>query len=63
MLLAVIAGVAGLYISYWANVPSGPAIVLLSGAGFGLALLFAPQQGIVWSWVQRRRLRHLEHRS
>ncbi len=63
MLLAVLAGVIGLYISYWSNVPSGPAIVLLSGAGFGLALLFAPQHGVVWSFIQRRRLQHSRNHS
>ncbi|HEX6291932.1 MAG TPA: metal ABC transporter permease [Herpetosiphonaceae bacterium] len=55
--LAVTAGVVGLYISYWRNLPSGPTIVLLSGALFGLALLFAPRSGLAQSFRQRRRLR------
>jgi ABC-type Mn2+/Zn2+ transport system permease subunit len=57
MLLAVGAGIAGLYISYWQNVPSGPAIVLILGALFGLAWLLAPGSGVVWTALARRRLR------
>jgi ABC-type Mn2+/Zn2+ transport system permease subunit len=55
--LAILAGVAGLYISYWRNLPSGPTIVLLSGGLFGLALLFAPRSGLIHAFWQRRRLR------
>jgi ABC-type Mn2+/Zn2+ transport system permease subunit len=39
--IAIICGVVGLYLSYWQGVPSGPTIVLLCGALFILALLFA----------------------
>jgi manganese/iron transport system permease protein len=39
--------VVGLYISYYANTPSGPTIVLVSFAFFILALLFSPSQGIL----------------
>ncbi len=45
--LAVVASVTGLFLSYWQGVPSGPAIVLLCGAMFGLALLFAPGSGLL----------------
>jgi len=55
MLLAVGAGIVGLYLSYWQNIPSGPTIVLVSGVGFGLALLFAPQSGVIWSAFAQRR--------
>jgi ABC-type Mn2+/Zn2+ transport system permease subunit len=54
--LAIFAGVVGLYVSYWRNVPSGPAIVLLSGLMFGLALLFGRQHGAVWNMVRRHQL-------
>jgi manganese/iron transport system permease protein len=51
MLLAavfgVVASVCGIYISYFANIPSGPAIVLFSFGLFMLALLFSPSQGIL----------------
>jgi ABC-type Mn2+/Zn2+ transport system permease subunit len=52
IVLAVLAGVLGLLLSFFLNVPSGPAIVLLSGSGFGVALLFAPQTGFVWNLRQ-----------
>jgi manganese/iron transport system permease protein len=38
-------GVAGLYLSYYVNVASGPAIVLVCTAAFLLAFLFAPGRG------------------
>ena len=55
---AMSAGVVGLYISYWRNLPSGPTIVLLSGAFFGLTLLCAPRTGLAHALWQRRRLRN-----
>ena len=61
--LAVGAGVIGLYISYWQGLPSGPTIVLVSGLGFGLALLCAPQSGILVRTIQQRRLRRAARRS
>ncbi len=42
-----ISAVAGVYASYYFNLPSGPAIVLVSSTLFGLALLFSPSQGIL----------------
>jgi len=39
--------VAGMYISYYLNVPSGAAIVLVVCGLFILALLFSPSQGIL----------------
>lgn len=56
--LAIVAGVSGLYISYWRNLPSGPTIVLISGVLFGLAVCFAPRSGLLANFVQRQRLRH-----
>ena len=37
----------GLLISYWADVPSGPAIVLVLGACFVGALIFGPRYGVI----------------
>ncbi len=60
ILLAALFGtassVAGLYISYWSDLPSGPTIVLLSGAIFALALLFAPRSGLVAEYIHHRRV-------
>ncbi|HEX9925589.1 MAG TPA: metal ABC transporter permease [Anaerolineae bacterium] len=38
---------SGLYLSFYINIASGPAIVLVSSLFFLLALLFSPQQGLM----------------
>lgn len=43
----VVSSVTGMYISYYLNVPSGAAIVLVVSGLFLLALLFSPTQGIL----------------
>jgi zinc/manganese transport system permease protein len=43
--LGLAASVGGLLLSYHANLPSGPAIVLAGGALFGLSLLVS---GTLW---------------
>lgn len=52
MLLAAVLGGAssliGLYISYYANVASGAAVVLTATVFFLLAFLFEPRTGLVW---------------
>jgi manganese/iron transport system permease protein len=45
--LGIIASVSGVYTSYYLNIPSGPAIVLVTFGLFLLALLFSPSQGIL----------------
>lgn len=51
-LIGVTANVTGLYLSYYVNVASGPAMVLVATAVFALVFLLAPQRGMLW-----RRLR------
>lgn len=46
--IGAISSVAGLYASFYLNVASGPAVVLVATAIFLLVFLFAPQRGIVW---------------
>ncbi|MFH1186077.1 MAG: metal ABC transporter permease [Chloroflexota bacterium] len=46
-LLGALSSVVGLYVSYYANVVSGAAIVLTATAFFLLAWLFNPRQGIL----------------
>jgi ABC-type Mn2+/Zn2+ transport system permease subunit len=41
-------GVIGLYASFYLDVASGPAIVLVATAIFGLVFLFAPGRGYLW---------------
>jgi manganese/iron transport system permease protein len=52
MLLAAgfgaLSSVVGLYISFYANVVSGAAVVLTATLFFLLAFLFAPQRGVAW---------------
>jgi manganese/iron transport system permease protein len=45
--LGVAASMSGMYASYYFNVPSGPAIVLLNMTFFLLALMFSPSQGLL----------------
>jgi manganese/iron transport system permease protein len=53
MVLAAIMGSAcaliGLYLSYYLNLPSGPAIVLVETAVFLLVFLLGPRRGLLWS--------------
>jgi zinc/manganese transport system permease protein len=54
---AAISGYAGLVISYHANLPSGPTIILVAGGLYGLSVLLGPVGGLLWlAWPQR----HLE---
>ncbi len=46
-------GVLGLYLSYYVNIASGPAIVLVCTAFFALTFLFAPQRGVLWTRFRR----------
>jgi manganese/iron transport system permease protein len=45
--IGVIASISGMYLSYFYNLPSGPAIVLVAFGFFMLAFLFSPSQGIL----------------
>jgi manganese/iron transport system permease protein len=44
--LGVFSSITGMYLSYYCNLPSGPAIVLVAFGLFMLALCFSPTQGI-----------------
>lgn len=46
-IIGVISSVSGMYLSYFYNLPSGPAIVLVASGLFFLALLFSPQYGVL----------------
>lgn len=54
MLLSALVGatssVAGLYLSFYVNVASGPAIVLVCTLFFLLAFFFSPRQGLINRW-------------
>lgn len=46
--LGALSSIIGLYISYYASIASGAAIVLVATGFFLLAFLFAPGRGLVW---------------
>jgi manganese/iron transport system permease protein len=52
--IGAVSSVAGLYLSFYVNVASGAAVVLVCTAFFVLAFLFAPRRGVVWSWARGR---------
>jgi manganese/iron transport system permease protein len=56
-LCGAMAAVAGLYVSYYANVASGAAIVLVATGMFLLALLLSPRRGLLPAWRRQARLR------
>ncbi|MCG6133652.1 MAG: metal ABC transporter permease [Nostoc sp. LLA-1] len=45
--VGVISSISGMYLSYFYNLPSGPAIVLVASGLFLLALLFSPRHGVL----------------
>ena len=52
-LIGVVSSVVGLYASYYLDIASGGAIVLVATAIFVLAFLFAPDRGLVWRLGRR----------
>jgi ABC-type Mn2+/Zn2+ transport system permease subunit len=53
-LIGVLSAVGGLYASYYLDVASGGAMVLVATAIFVLTFLFAPGKGVVWHVMRRR---------
>jgi zinc/manganese transport system permease protein len=53
---AALAGYAGLLVSYHANLPSGPAIILVAGVLYALSVLLGPAGGLLWLALPRRHL-------
>jgi zinc/manganese transport system permease protein len=47
---------SGLLLSYYANVPTGPAIILLCGAFYLLSLLVGTRSGLLWRLLPRKHL-------
>ncbi|MCB9101633.1 MAG: metal ABC transporter permease [Anaerolineales bacterium] len=46
-IIGAISAIAGLYLSFYVNIASGPAIVLVCTSFFLLAFLFSPRQGLL----------------
>jgi ABC-type Mn2+/Zn2+ transport system permease subunit len=54
-LIGALSGIVGLYISYYASVASGAAIVLVCTFAFLVALLFAPGRGLILTRIAKTR--------
>jgi manganese/iron transport system permease protein len=52
--VGVISSVGGLYLSFYLNIASGAAVVLVCTAFFILAFLFAPRRGALWERLLSR---------
>jgi zinc/manganese transport system permease protein len=53
---AAVSGYAGLLASYHANLPSGPAIILVAGGLYLLSVFIGPAGGLIWQAWNRRHL-------
>jgi zinc/manganese transport system permease protein len=53
---AAVSGYAGLLLSYQANLPSGPAIILVAGGLYVLSVIVGPVGGLLWLAMTRRHL-------
>jgi zinc/manganese transport system permease protein len=53
---AAVSSYAGLLLSYHANLPSGPAIILVAGLIYVFSIALGPVGGIVWLALPRRHL-------
>jgi zinc/manganese transport system permease protein len=53
---AFVASLSGLLLSYYASVPTGPAIVLLCGVFYLLSMVFGVRGGLIWRLVPRKHL-------
>ncbi|MEJ2549969.1 MAG: metal ABC transporter permease [Anaerolineales bacterium] len=51
--IGVFSSVVGLYLSYYADIVSGSAIVLVATLFFGVVFLFAPRKGVLSSLLRR----------
>ncbi|AWN46947.1 zinc ABC transporter permease [Methylobacterium terrae] len=56
VVLALVASVAGLLVSYHAGLPTGPAIVLSAGVLYLASMLLGPRGGLVWRLFPARHL-------
>ena len=65
VLIGVTSSIAGMYLSYFYNLPSGPAIVLVASGIFVLSFLFSPSQGLLTNpssnWQQSSVIKELKN--
>lgn len=56
-LIAMVSGLVGLLLSFHADWPSGPAIVLVAGAIYLLSIIAGSREGLLWRHFQRSKHR------
>ncbi|RDI57113.1 metal ABC transporter permease [Microvirga subterranea] len=57
VLIGIVSGIGGLLLSYHAELPAGPAIILTAGAVYAASLVLGREGGLLWlAWPRR----HLE---
>lgn len=54
--IGIVSSISGMYLSYYFNLPSGPAIVLVVSGFFALAFLLSPRHGVLTHRPRRPRL-------
>jgi ABC-type Mn2+/Zn2+ transport system permease subunit len=55
-IIGMLGSCAGLFVSYWLNLPSGACIVLVLGVIFFAAYLLSPKYGVLSKFLRRRHL-------
>jgi zinc/manganese transport system permease protein len=45
---AAVSGYAGLLVSYYSAIPSGPAVILVAGVLYAMSVVFGPVGGVIW---------------
>jgi zinc/manganese transport system permease protein len=55
-LIGILSGIAGLLLSFHAELPAGPAIILTAGGIYLVSLLVGPEGGLLWLAHPRRHL-------
>ncbi len=53
-LVAILSSLIGLLLSFHYSLPSGPAIILVAGVGYGVSLIFGPVGGAIAQTLPRR---------
>jgi len=53
---AFVSSVTGLLLSYYANLPTDPAIILLCGVFYLVSLVVGVRGGLVWGLLPRKHL-------
>lgn len=53
--MALVCGIGGLLLSFYIDIPSGPAIILCCGMVYGVSLFIGREGGLLPKWLRRRK--------